>query len=385
MRDVAVIGVGLSKWGELWDRGIRDLFTEAGTNAIDNAGVDKIEAIFVGCMTGGMFTQQEHIGAMVADYLGVAPIPATRTESACASAGTAFRAGLMAVASGYHDVVMVGGVEKMTDVDGAGATTALAAASDREYEAFHGVTFPGLYAMMANAHMAKYGTTREQLAMVSVKNHANGAKNPHGQYPFPVTLEQVIGAVGVADPLGVLDCSPITDGAAAAILVPLDKAAALGKATPIRVTGSGQATDTLALHQRADLTTIESSAIAAQMAYDMAGVGPNDIDCAEVHDCFTIAEIMVTEALGFVEKGHGGKAVEAGETQIGGRIPVNTSGGLKSKGHPVGATGVAQIVEVVAQLRGEAGDRQVAGAKRALAQNMGGTGASSTVHILEVA
>jgi acetyl-CoA C-acetyltransferase len=291
----------------------------------------------------------------------------------------------MAVASGYHDVVMVGGVEKMTDVDGAGATTALAAASDREYEAFHGVTFPGLYAMMANAHMAKYGTSREQLAMVAVKNHANGAKNPHGQYPFPVTLEQVIGAVGVADPLGVLDCSPITDGAAAAILVPLDQAANLGKATPIRVTGSGQATASLALHQRKDLTTIESTAVAAQIAYDMAKCGPGDIDVAEVHDCFTIAEIMVTEALGFVEKGHGGQAVEAGETQIGGRIPVNTSGGLKSKGHPVGATGVAQIVEVVTQLRGEAGDRQVDSPKRALAQNMGGTGASSTVHILEVA
>jgi len=384
MRDVAVIGVGLSAWGELWDRSIRDLFAEAGLAALDDAGVEKIEALFVGCMTGGLFTGQEHIGALVADYLGQSHIPATRTESACASAGTAFRAGLMAVASGFHDVVMVGGVEKMTDVDGGSATRALAAAADQEYEAYQGVTFPGLYAMMARAHMAKYGTTREQLAMVAVKNHANGAMNPHGQYPFPVTLEQVIGSTKVAEPLNILDCSPITDGASAAILCPLDMAASLTKAQPIKVAGSGQGGDTIALHQRKDVTFIESTARAAQMAYAMAGVGAGDIDFAEVHDCFTIAEIMVTEALGVVERGQGGKAVEAGETQIGGRIPINTSGGLKSKGHPVGATGIAQIHELVLQLRGKAGDRQVAGVKRGLAQNMGGTGASSTVHILEV-
>ncbi|MHC4223268.1 MAG: thiolase family protein, partial [Planctomycetota bacterium] len=177
MRDVAVIGVGLSKWGEVWEQSLRDLFVEAGLNALDDAGVDKIESIFVGCMSGGLFAGQEHLGALMADYLGVAPIPATRCESACASAGTAFRAGLMAIASGYHDVVMVGGVEKMTDVDGGGATAALAAASDQEYEAFHGLTFPGLYAMIARAHMARYGTTREQMAAVAVKNHKNGAKN----------------------------------------------------------------------------------------------------------------------------------------------------------------------------------------------------------------
>jgi acetyl-CoA C-acetyltransferase len=199
-----------------------------------------------------------------------------------------------------------------------------------------------------------------------------------------VTLEQVMGSTGVADPLNVLDCSPITDGAAAAILCPLDMAADLTGAVPIKVAGSGQATDTIALHQRKDMTFLESTAVAAQQAYDQAGCGPDDIDFAEVHDCFTIAEICVIEALGFCEKGQGGKAVEAGETQIGGRIPINPSGGLKSKGHPVGATGIAQINELTLQLRGEAGDRQVAGAKRGLAQNMGGTGASATVHILEV-
>ena len=384
MRDVAVIGVGLSAWGELWDRSIRDLFVEAAVNAIGDAGVDKIEALFVGCMSGGMFTEQEHIGALVADYLGYGPIPAIRTESACASAGTAFRTGLMAVASGYHDVVLVGGLEKMTDVDGGDATRALAAASDREYEAYHGITFPGLYAMMAVAHMAKYGTTREQIAMVSVKNHKNGSMNPHAQYPFKVTLEQVLTATKVADPLRILDCSPITDGASAAILCPVEMAEKIAKKQAARVTGSGMATDTFQLADRKDVAAIESAALAAQVAYKMAGVGPRDIDFAEVHDCFTIAEIAVTEALGFFEKGQGGRAVEAGETQIGGRIPVNPSGGLKSKGHPVGATGIAQIHEIVTQLRGEAGGRQVAGAKRGLAQNMGGTGASSTVHILEV-
>ncbi len=384
MRDVAVIGVGLSAWGEVWKQSLRDLITEAAVNAVDDAGVEKIDAMFIGCMSGGLFAGQEHIGALAADYLGMGPIPATRTESACASAGAAFRTGLMAIASGYHDVVLVGGVEKMTDVDGGATTRALAAAADQEYEAYHGVTFPGLYAMMAVAHMAKYGTTREQLAMVAVKNHKNGAMNPHGQYPFEVTLEQVLTATRVADPLRILDCSPVTDGAAAAILCPLDMVDRFTKSQAVRVTGSGQASDTIALHQRKDICAIESAALAADQAYKMAGVGPGDIDFAEVHDCFTIAEIMVTEALGFCEKGQGGKAVEAGETALDGRIPINTSGGLKSKGHPVGATGVAQIHELVTQLRGNAGGRQVKDAKRGLAQNMGGTGASSTVHILEV-
>jgi len=383
MRDVAIIGVGLSKWGELWDRSLRDLFVEAGVNALDDAGVDKVDMMFVGCMSGGLFAGQEHLGALMADYLGIAPVPATRVESACASAGTALRAGMMAVASGYHDVVMVGGVEKMTDVDGAGATAALAAAADQEYESFHGLTFPGLYAMIANAHMARYGTTREQLAHVAVKNHKNGALNPNAQYPFEVTLEGVMNSVMVAEPLRILDCSPITDGASAAIVCPLDMAGKISKAQPVRVTGSGQASDTISLHQRKDITFLESTASAAHQAYEMAKVKPGDIDVAEVHDCFTIAEICVLEALGMFERGQANKAAESGETAIGGRIPVNTSGGLKSKGHPVGATGVAQIHELVLQLRGDAGPRQVDGVKRALAQNMGGTGASSTVHILE--
>ena len=385
MVDVAVIGVGLMKWGELWDKSLRAVFVEAALNAIDDAGVDRIDSMYVGCMSSGLFTGQEHIGALMADYLGLCPIPATRIESACASGGIAFRQGLIEVASGLSEIVLVGGVEKMTDVDGGGATYALSTAADQEYEDYNGVTFPGLYAMMARAHMEKYGTTREQLSHVAVKNHDNGSKNPNAQFPMKITVDQVANAVKVADPLTILDCSPITDGAAAAVICPLEMARKISKKPIVRVSGSGQATDTIALHQRKDLTWLGAAEVAGRKAYEMAGVKPSDIDLAEVHDCFTIAEICAIEALGFVEKGKGGPASEAGETAIGGRIPINTSGGLKSKGHPVGATGVAQICEVTEQLRGESGERQVKGAKRGLAQNMGGTCASSVVHILEVA
>jgi acetyl-CoA C-acetyltransferase len=385
MVDVAVIGVGMIKWGELWEKSLRDIFVEAALKAIDDAGVDRIDSMYVGCMSSGLFVGQEHLGGVMADYLGVAPTPATRIESACASGGVAFRQGLIEVASGMSEIVLVGGVEKMTDVSGGGATFALATAADQEYEVYNGVTFPGLYAMMARAHMKRYGTTRDQLAQVAVKNHDNGSKNPYAQYPMKITLDQVKNSVMIADPLTILDCSPITDGAAAVVICPAETARKMGKKPIVRVAGSGQATDTIALHQRKDLTHLAATEVAGQRAYKMAGVGPADIDFAEVHDCFTIAEICVIEALGFVPRGKGGPATEKGETALGGRIPVNTSGGLKSKGHPVGATGVAQIVELTEQLRGESGDRQVKGAKRGLAQNMGGTCASAAVHILEVA
>jgi acetyl-CoA C-acetyltransferase len=384
MRDVAVIGVGMQKWGELWEKSLRDLFVESALNAMKDAGVDRVDSMYVGCMSSGLFTGQEHLASLLADYLGINPAPAARVESACSSGGLAFRTGFMDVASGMSDIVLVGGVEKMTDVDGGAATYALATASDQEYEAYNGITFPGLYALIARAHMEKYGTTREQMASVAVKNHDNGSTNPYAQYPFKVTLDQVLNSTMVSDPVRLLDCSPITDGAAAAILVPLEMAKKMAKGPVIKVTGSGHATDTIALHSRKDMTFLNSTAIAAEKAYKMAGVGPKDIDFAEVHDCFTIAEICVTEALGFCEKGAGGKAVESGMTALTGKIPVNPSGGLKAKGHPVGATGIAQIYELVEQLRGNAGKRQVKNAKRGLAQNMGGTGGSSLVHILEV-
>jgi acetyl-CoA C-acetyltransferase len=272
----------------------------------------------------------------------------------------------------------------MTDVGGDEATYALATAADQEWESFSGVTFPGLYAMIAVAHMAKYGTTIEQLAAVAVKNHLNGSKNPFAQFPMKITVDTVLSSVMVADPLHILDCSPITDGAAAIILCPAEKAKQIGKGHPVKIIGSGHATDTIALHSRPDLTALDAVAKAGAIAYKMAGKKPEQIDVCEVHDCFTIAEIVVSEALGFCEPGKGGPAVEAGETAMDGRIPINPSGGLKSKGHPVGATGVAQVVEIVEQLRGEAGDRQVAGAKVGMTQNMGGTGASCVAHILEV-
>ena len=386
MRDVCVIGVGLSRWGEVWRQSLRQLFVDAAMNAIESSGVDHLDSLYVGCMSSGMFVQQEHISALCADYLGMAGVPATRVESACASGGISFRQAFLEVGSGVSDIVMAAGVEKMTDVDGDGATAALAGAADQEYEVFHGATFPGLYAMMAHAHMAKYGTTSEMLAAVAVKNHHNGSMNPVAQYPFEITVEGVLNSVMVADPLHILDCSPITDGAAAVIVTSEEVAKKLGKPY-IKVLGSGLATDSLALAQRADLTKIQAATIAADRAFKMAGKKLSDIQFAEVHDCFTIAELMILESIGIYEPGKAGPATQAGETALDGKFPINSSGGLKCKGHPVGATGVAQVVEIYKQLTGQAeGGRQIPGSpKIGMAHNMGGSGASSVVHIMEVA
>ena len=382
MRDVCIVGVGMTKWGELWAKSLRTIFAETALLALDDAGVDRIDSMVVGCMSSGLFVGQEHLSSLLADAIGRTPVPAARVESACASGGLALRQGFLEVASGASDVVLVGGVEKMTDVTGCEATYALGTAADQEYEGYHGLTFPGLYAMMAVAHMHRYGTTREQLAMVAVKNHDNGSRNPLAQFPFKVTLDGVLGSVLVADPLRILDCSPITDGAAAVVLCSAETARKLKKPA-VRIAGSGQATDAISLSSRQDIAWLESTRVASEKALAMAGRKVGDMDLFEVHDCFTIAEIMVTEALGLVPKGQGGKAVEDGLTARDGKFPVNVSGGLKAKGHPVGATGVAQAVEIVKQLRGEAGPRQIKGARRGLAQNMGGTGGSSVVHVFE--
>jgi len=379
MRDVAVIGVGMNRWGELWEKSHRQIWTEAALEAIADAGVDHVDALYVGCMSGGLFVGQEHLGALLADQLGMGPIPGTRVESACASGGLAFRQAYLAVASGEHDLVLATGVEKMTDVDGGAATYALSTAADQEYECYHGITFPGLYAMMARVHMHRYGTTREQLAQVAVKNHAHGLLNPLAQFRSKITVEDVMGSVMVADPLRVLDCSPITDGAAAVVLAALPQKAT--KRLPVKVAASAAATDTIGLHDREDLAWLRSTEVAAAKAYARAGITPADVSFCEVHDCFTIAEVMVVEALGLAERGRGGEAAASGMTALGGRVPVNPSGGLKSKGHPVGATGIAQIREAVLQLRGESEGRQVKDARWGLTQNMGGTGASSVVHI----
>jgi acetyl-CoA C-acetyltransferase len=388
MRDVAVVGVGMNKWGELWDKSLRDIYVEAALKAMDDAGVDRIDSLYVGCMSPGLFVGQEHLGSLLADYLGQCPIPAVRVESACASGGMAMRMGWMDVALGLHNVVLVSGVEKMLDADGGGATFALATAADQEFECYNGATFPGLYAMIANAYQKKHRISaerfRDQLAHVAVKNHSNGFLNPNAQYRAKLTLDDVKNATMVADPLRLLDCSPITDGAAAVILCPLELAKKKFKNHPlVTVIGTGAATDTIALHDREDMTWLRSTEVAAREAYRMANVEAAQVDFAEVHDCFTIAEICVTEALGFFPAGKGGEAAIAGETALKGKKPVNTSGGLKSKGHPVGATGIAQILELVTQLRGEAGDRQVGKARIGLAQNMGGSGGSAVVHVLK--
>ncbi|MCD4703940.1 MAG: thiolase domain-containing protein [Methanosarcinaceae archaeon] len=386
MRDVAIIGVKTTRFGEMWGRSFRDIIVEAGVGALEDSGVsgDDIGSMFVGNMSGGQFVEQEHIGALIADYSGLSEgfhVPSTRVEAACASGGLALRQGISAVASGQDDIVVAAGVEKMTDVSSGSASTALAAAADREWEGMMGATFPALYAMIARMHMHRYGTTSEQLAQVAVKNHHNGAMNPIAQYRTPITVETVLNSIMVADPLHIFDCSPITDGAAAVILAPADIAHEYTD-TPIYIRGSGQASDTLALHDRRDITTLDATVFAARRAFDMAGMTVDDIDLVEVHDCFTIAEICAIEDIGFAAKGEGGKLTEEGETAIGGKIPVNTSGGLKSCGHPVGATGIKQVVEITHQLRGEAGKRQVDGAEVGMAHNVGGSGATAVVHIL---
>lgn len=380
MRDVYVIGCGMTKFGEIWESSFRDLFVEAGLKAIKDAGVDHLDSMYVGTMTSGLFVGQEHVGALMADYLGMAPIPAVRVESACCSGGLAVRMGFLDIASGNSEIVLAGGVEKMND--GADVTFALSTAADQEYECYHGVTFPGLYAMIARAHMHRYGTTRDQLAQVAVKNHFNGSMNPNAQFPRKVTLDQVKNAVLVADPLTVLDSSPVSDGGACVILASEEVAKKLQKPM-IKIIGSGVATDSLALDQREDITALNAVKVSAELAFKMAGLKSSDIDLAEVHDCFTIAEICILEELGFAERGKGGLFTEQGHTALTGKIPINTSGGLKSKGHPVGATGAAQVVEIYEQLTGKSGERQIKNAKIGLAQNMGGSGASSVVHILK--
>jgi len=380
MREVAIIGVGLTKFGELWDQSLRDMFAEAALRAMEDAKVYKIDSLYVGSMSGGLYAHQEHLGSLMADYIGQVGVPAARVESACSSGGQAARLAYYEVASGASDIVLVGGVEKMWDVDD--GTFVLATAADQEYEAYNGVTFPGLYAMMAQVYMQRYGLTREELAAVSIKNHKHSVHNPYAQYPFEIDLKAVLKSALVADPLRLLDCSPITDGAAAIILAPLEIAKNFTD-KPIKIKGIGAATGPIALHDHKDLTRLDAVKLSAERAYKAAGVGPNDIQFAEVHDCFSIAEIIVAEELGFFDYGTAGKAIAEGQATYGGKVVINPSGGLKAKGHPVGATGVAQLVEATLQLQGRAGKRQIEGAVLGMTQNMGGSGGSSVVHILE--
>lgn len=383
MRPVAVIGIGKTRFGAFPDRDLRSLAVEAGQQALADAHVQpsRIEAFFLGNFAGPSFAGQNHLAPYVASALGISGVPATRYEAACASSGAAFFQAVTSVASGVYDVVMVNGVEKMTSQPTPRVTEILAAAGDLDGEVRAGATFPALFAMIARRHMHQYGTTREHLASVAVKNHANGALNPYAHMRKVITMEQALAGKPIAEPLTVYDCSLVSDGAAAVVLAPLERAAEFtGKA--VRILGIAQTSDCVALDEKRDITTLDAVCLAAAKAYKMAGVTARDIQFAEVHDCFTIAEILAIEDLGFVSKGEGGPYSLAGCTALHGARPINASGGLKSKGHPVGATGVAQIFDLAQQIRGEAGERQLARHSLGLAQNLGGSGATCVVSIL---
>ncbi len=386
MRQVAVVGIGKTAFGAFADRDLRSLAVEAGQKALEDAHVktSQVEAFYLGNFAGPAFVGQNHLAPYVAAGMGIIGAPATRFEDACASSGAAFFHAVSAVAAGLYDVVLVSGVEKMTSQSTPKVTEILAGAGDLSGEVRAGATFPALFAMIARRHMYQYGTTREQMAAVAVKNHSNGAKNPLAHMRKVITMEQALAGKPIAEPLTVYDCSLISDGAAAVVIAPLERASEFTN-RPVRVLGIAQASDNVALDEKEDITTFRAVKLSGDKAYKMAGLKASDIQFAEVHDCFTIAEIVATEDLGFVKKGEGGPYALAGKTCLKGELPVNTSGGLKSKGHPVGATGVGQICDVAQQIRGEAGERQVTRNKVGLAQNLGGSGATSVVTILGAA
>jgi acetyl-CoA C-acetyltransferase len=383
MRPVAIVGIGKTPFGAFPDRDLRSLAVEAIQGALTDANVPEraVEALLLGNFAGPSFTGQNHLAPYIGAAVGFAGIPCTRIEDACASSGSAFFHGWQSVASGLHDVVVIAGVEKMTSQSTPRVTEILAGAGDMAGEGRAGATFPALFAMIARRHMHQYGTTREQLAAVAVKNHANGAKNPLAHMRKQITLEQALAGKPVSEPLTVYDCSLVSDGAAAAVIVPLYQAHRYNSRF-IRVLGVAQTSDFVPLDAKTDITVFPAVRLAGERAYEAAGLGPENIELAELHDCFTIAEIIASEDLGFVEKGKGGPFAEAGCSTIDGKLPINTSGGLKSKGHPVGATGVGQICDVVMQLRGDAGERQVKRHRTGLAQNLGGSGATCVVTIL---
>jgi acetyl-CoA C-acetyltransferase len=390
MRAVAVIGIGKTPFGVLAGRDLRSLAVEAVESALLDATVTpkQVEAFYLGNFAGPSFVGQNHLAPYVGMATGFEGIPCTRFEDACASSGSAFFHAWQSVAAGVYDVAVAAGVEKMTSQPTPRVAEILAGAGDMAGEGRAGATFPALFAMIARRHMHQYGTTREQLAAVAVKNHANGAKNPLAHMRKVITMEQALAGKPIAEPLTVYDCSLISDGAAAVVIVPLDHAARYQSrcaARYVKVLAVVQTSDHVALDRKADITFFPAVKAAGEKAYALAGLGPKQIDLAELHDCFTIAEVIASEDLGFAAKGEGGPFAASGASAIGGQIPINTSGGLKAKGHPVGATGVGQICDVVMQLRGAAGERQVAKHKTGLAQNLGGSGATCVVTILEAA
>jgi acetyl-CoA C-acetyltransferase len=376
MRDVSILGVGCTKFGVLEGVSLKDLAVRAARMALTDAGVgpDGVQELYVGNFAAGMLVGQELLASAVANALGMKQIAATKVEAACASAGVALRQGFQLTASGMADVVLIVGVEKMTSASTAQVTTALNAAMDGDAGESHaGLTFPGFFASLAQRYFYEFDADYESLALVALKNRANAQQNPGAHfYGKPASLDQIRNSRLVADPLRLYDCSPISDGAAAAVLVS-SEARRRFSGKPVLVRAAVQASGPTSLKEMQSLTSLSSAKEAAQRAYEVAGVGPGDIDVAEVHDCFSIAEVLAMEDLGFSERGRGGQFIARGATALGGRQPVNPSGGLLSKGHPVGATGLAQVFEVVRQLRGEA-ENQVENARIGLTHNVGGTG-----------
>lgn len=385
MRDVYVIGGGQSDFGSFPDEGYRSLFETAFDEAknsvphdINDADVD--EAVLGTLGVGGR--QIGLSGPSATEYIGLHGIPTTRVENACAASGYAIRQGIQAIKSGMADVVLAGGVEVMTDLSGDTLRYWLGVSGETEWERLSGTTFAGVYAQMASAHMEEFGTTREHLSKVAVKNHANGAKNPHAHLQFECTLEDALNAPGVADPLNLYHCCPTSDGGAAILLASED---VVDQYTddPIRVAGIGAGSDSAGLFQRQTYSGVPAARRAAVTAFDEAGIGVDDLDFAEVHDCFAIAELMAYEDIGLCERGEAGEFVASGRADLDGDIPVNASGGLKSKGHPIGATGAGQVAEAFMQLSGNAGERQVPEPTYGLTHNVGGSGGAAVVHILE--
>ena len=386
MRAVSVIGIGETKMGKFPDRSLAGLIDVAGNAAIADAGIDKklIQSVYFGNFNAGYLCGQNHMGSMTLETLGLGNIPAIRTEGACASGGLAFRTAYIAVAAGIYDVVLVGGAEKMCHRTTEEVTTAVASAMDVEQEANFGFTFPASFAMIANRYFYEYRNVKKEMAMCAVNAHANALVNPDAQMPKEVTLEKVLAADMIADPLSMFDCSLVTDGAAFVVLAASDIAKSLGtKHRIVDIAGSGHAGDTLTLMRKKQFTSFAAAKKAAAEAYAQAGLSPKDIHLAEVHDCFTITQIINTEDLGFFAAGKGCDAVAEGKTARTGIMPINTSGGLKAKGHPIGATGISQIFEIVTQIRGDAGARQIARADVGLTHNLGGTAGTCVVHIFK--
>ncbi len=386
VRQVPIAGVGMTPFGKSPERTARELFGDAASEAIADAGIEPaaVEEVFYGNFMGEFAEGQGHQGPMAAEAAGVTA-PATRFDSACASSGAAVRFGARAVARGDADVALVGGAERMTNLSTADGTSALAAAADALWEVRAGVTFPGAYSLMANRYFHEYGGGREELAHVAVKNHENAVENELAQFQRSIEVEDVLEAPTVCSPFGLYDCSPMSDGASAAVLVSEEYAEEHGLETPVAITGTGQGSDGLALHDRASMVETPAARRAGERAFADAGIEPADVDVAEVHDCFTIAEVLALESLGFYEPGEGLAAAREGETSADGELPVNLSGGLKAKGHPVGATGCAQISEMTKLLRGDhVNSDAVADAEVGVTHNAGGTVASCVVTVLEV-